>query len=882
MKWFLSLPIRVHMFLLVGLLALPAVGVIIHSGLSQRQEAYRNAATDSSKLAYSISSEITILVKGAQQLTDTLAEMPEVRRLDTAAITPLLRDLTRKYPQYVNIVILGRSGQVLASALPITQPTSLADRKLFKDARASGLFSAGEYTFGRISRKPQINFGFPLKDSHGNFNGVIAVGIDLSHTSHLLKKASFPDGAEYVIVDHIGTFLYRTFEIDKYLGTPLRKGLFKAMVDGPDEGTYEFTTDAGIHRISSYLKLRLRDGEPPYIYVRAGFPIQSVMEEANASLLKDLLLLLPFFGLTLWIARFISKRCVVDRINALQDASRRLATGDFSLRVSEQVSGSELGELARTFDAMAGSLADREQSLTESESKFRSLFDSMQEGVIISEIIRDADGTPADLQCIEVNPACVQILRASRGQIIGVGDTLLDIFSGTSQRDIDRIRAVAVSGAPNHFEVQRADTCFEVHALRPDQGHLALIINDVTEQRKMHDERNRNDKLESLGVLAGGIAHDFNNFLAGIMGNISLARMKLDPSHKAHGLLGEVEQSALGAAGLARQLLTFARGGSPVKAVISVQQNLRDVAKLVLRGTNVKAVLKIPDDLQNVEADEGQITQVFYNIIINAVQAMVGGGILTISARDVSFVEYEMSPLGAGDYVKMAFTDGGNGIPAETLARIFDPYFTTKPDGSGLGLASAYSIISRHGGHINVSSTAGKGTTFDLYLPACREAIQLGSGPAKTVLPDKRDVNGRVLVMDDNQIIAKLLVDIFEHIGYSAETCSNGTEAIAIYRAALEQGTSYQAVIMDLTIPGGMGGKEAAVHLLRLDANACLIASSGYSNDPVMSDCHSYGFRAAVAKPYNVDGIVSVMAAALSKGSAAPISPSLIRHRSLI
>jgi len=864
MKKFLALPIRIHMFLLVILLALPSAGVIIHAGLAQRKEAHKEAAKDSARLVYAISSEITTLVRSAEQLADTLAHLPSVQRLDKSSMNPLLAGLIQKYPQYSNIIITDSSGLVLASGLPIKQAISLAERKVFKEAKVSGRFSAGEYLVGRLVHKPIISFAYPIKDAKGTFKGVIGIAVDLGHTRHLLEKVSLHSGGEYVLLDHKGTFLYRTFEVEKYIGTPVRSDILKTMVDGPDEATAEFTSNQGIRRVSSYRKLRLSDNQPPYMYVRAGYPLASVMASANASLLEQLALLTPFFFITLCVAWFISKHVIVDRIAALQDASRRLAGGEFNVLASGHVTGSELGELAKTFDDMARSLADREQILKESEAKFRSLFESMQEGVVISEIVRDEQGAPADFRCIDVNPACENILKSSRNQIIG--RTLVEIFSGSGRMGIEFFREVALTGVPRHFEEYHADTdtYFEVHSIRPETGHLAIIFSDISEQKRMQDERIRNERLESLGVLAGGIAHDFNNFLTGILGNVTLARMQMDASHKAHKLLGEAEKATHRAAELASQLLTFARGGAPIKKVISIQQLLRDSAALVLRGTNVKAVLEIPETLQNVEADEGQIAQAFHNIILNASQAMPEGGILTITASDAAFAECAASPPCSGDYLKVSFEDVGCGISPENLERIFDPYFTTKPDGTGLGLASAYSIITRHGGQINVLSTVGKGTTFELYLPASRKNIHDSAGTDNTTAPDKRIRKGRILIMDDDEAITSLLVDIFEDMGYSVETCSHGAEAIAIYRDALERGIPHDAVIMDLTIPGGMGGKEAATHLLQLDSNACLIASSGYSNDPVMSDYRSYGFRAAIAKPYAATEISRLLDAAFA------------------
>lgn len=374
---------------------------------------------------------------------------------------------------------------------------------------------------------------------------------------------------------------------------------------------------------------------------------------------------------------------------------------------------------------------------------------------------------------------------------------------------------------------------------------------DITE-RKMHEnEQLKIEKLESLGVLAGGIAHDFNNILTGVMGNISLAQIFLDATHRSHKPLVEAEKASIRATELAHQLLTFARGGEPVKKVVSVQNIANETISLVLHGSNVRGIVDIPDSVHAIEADEGQISQVFHNIIINATQAMPGGGTFTITAQNESLDAANTTALPAGDYVRISFIDQGCGISEDNLKKIFDPYFTTKSAGSGLGLASAHSILSRHGGHIAASSVKGKGTNFTIHLPSIGEPSPKNqSGSVMQTAGDHR--GGSILVMDDEEIIRDMSTGMLEYLGYQATTCLDGAEAITRYKAAMEAGEPFSAVIMDLTIPGGMGGREAAEQIRALDPKACLIVSSGYSNDPIMSDYNKYGFSAAVAKPYKI------------------------------
>jgi CheY-like chemotaxis protein len=334
------------------------------------------------------------------------------------------------------------------------------------------------------------------------------------------------------------------------------------------------------------------------------------------------------------------------------------------------------------------------------------------------------------------------------------------------------------------------------------------------------------------------------------MANISFARIFLDPGNKSDKFLTEAEKASKRAAELAQQLLTFARGGEPNKKVVSVEQLIREAVSFMLRGSNVRAIIDIPDAVHAVEADEGQISQVLNNIIINATQAMPGGGKLCITAKNLLLLEKNSCGLAAGKYVRVTLRDEGCGISQEIQEKIFDPYFTTKIAGTGLGLASAYSIIVKHQGHITVDSLVGKGTTFTLYLPAIGRSY--GEHLSTTTQREKPLQGGTILVMDDEKIIRDIATTMLTHLGYTVTTCSRGEESIELYQEALASATPYRAVIVDLTVPGGLGGMQAAEQILAIAPTACLIVSSGYSNDPIMADYRNYGFSAAIAKPYTI------------------------------
>ncbi len=385
---------------------------------------------------------------------------------------------------------------------------------------------------------------------------------------------------------------------------------------------------------------------------------------------------------------------------------------------------------------------------------------------------------------------------------------------------------------------------------------LLLLIEDITSRKALEEERQRIDKLKTVGTLAGGIAHDFNNLLAGIMGNIGLAKMFVEPMGKAFEVLAEAEKASIRAKDLTQQLLTFSRGGLPVKRIVSAEDLTLEAATFALRGSSVKPVFSLARDLWAIDADEGQINQVILNLARNADQAMPHGGVLNITARNLAISEKTALPLREGKYIEITIEDHGIGIPKENMPRMFEPYFTTKEKGNGLGLATCYSIVKNHGGHIAIESEEGVGTTIHVYLPASERPI-----PKKeaAVRPARESGKGRILVMDDEEMIRQMVKMMLQLLGYESELTRNGSEAIERYCEAKQAGHPFDAVIMDLTIPGGMGGKEAIGKLLEIDPMVKAIVSSGYAASGLMSGHEESGFRGVITKPYTMEQLRSAI-----------------------
>ncbi|GJL60692.1 MAG: hypothetical protein NPIRA03_35490 [Nitrospirales bacterium] len=400
----------------------------------------------------------------------------------------------------------------------------------------------------------------------------------------------------------------------------------------------------------------------------------------------------------------------------------------------------------------------------------------------------------------------------------------------------------------------------EVRGWGKGKSLFILVLRDITGQCRQQEEQQRISKLNSLGVLAGGLAHHFNNLLTSILGNVFVANLRMDPQddHLTQNF-EQAEQACLRAKELTQQLLTFAKGGEPIKTSIPVEELLRKSTIFALSGSPVSCDFDIPHDLWPLDADPGQFPQVIQNITINARQAMPEGGCLMVKVENVGLKDPSILPSPAlvpGNYVKISFKDQGTGIEDHHLSRIFDPYFTTKPGAPGLGLATVHSIIQQHHGHISVTSTVGIGTTVTVYVPSSYSTPEPES-PRTPVITEKGC--GRVLVMDDEPSICRMVADALTHFGHEVVTVQDGQAAIDQISRSLSDENPFEVVILDLTIPGAMGGKEAIQHLRRIDPHIKAIVTSGYSEDPILCDFQKYGFQGILVKPYKIFDLANML-----------------------
>jgi PAS domain S-box-containing protein len=497
-----------------------------------------------------------------------------------------------------------------------------------------------------------------------------------------------------------------------------------------------------------------------------------------------------------------------------------------------------------------------EKALRESEKKYRGLIETASEAIIVIDYESG--------KIIDVNRKGIELLGRSADEIIGMHHSQIHPSDETEKYTWLFKKSATYLSPPDiayhmlhkdgsRIPVEISTSIMELEGRKIIQG----IFRDLREKIQLEEEIQKAQRLESAGVLAGGMAHDFNNLLTSILGNVSLAKVFADPEGKVYERLTETEKAVMRAKNLTQQLLTFAKGGVPVTRTVDLSNTIVESAEFALRGAILKCVYQIAENLWPVEADLGQISQVIHNLVINAYHSMPNGGSCRVEAKNILNLDTASIPLPEGRYVKISVQDFGSGILPEHLNKIFDPFFTTKRSGTGLGLSTAYSIIKKHGGVLTVDSEVGKGSIFHIFLPVSDK-----TGPP-AVEDEAQAVilkgSGKVLLIDDEEFLLEMASELLQHLGYTVDTAIDGKEALDLYKKGLESGQKHTVVIMDLTIPGGMGGKETIRELKKIDPDAKTIVSSGYATDPILSNFKEYGFDAMLPKPYEVEELAKIL-----------------------
>jgi PAS domain S-box-containing protein len=546
---------------------------------------------------------------------------------------------------------------------------------------------------------------------------------------------------------------------------------------------------------------------------------------------------------------------------ALQESKKKLENLAGELRQAntslEQKVAERTRSLLRSNEQLQREIADRtyaEEALAAEKERLAVTLSSIGDGVITTDTMG---------HIVLLNAIAVQLTGWSQEE--AVGTALLDVFrivdvetraarpnpvaEVLQAHEIVKYNRPTLLIARHGSEYLIAET---VAPIRDRDGCVigaVLVFRDMTEKQRLEEELIKAERLESIGVLAGGIAHDFNNILTAILGNISLAKMYASADQKTATRLVNAEKAALRAQDLTQQLLTFSKGGTPVKRLSSIKELIKEAVDFSLRGSNVRCDLCLPALLWSADIDAGQISQVIHNLMINADQAMPNGGVIEVRAENVTVgkdTSDHLSMLKKGKYVKISIKDQGVGIAEGQVQKIFDPYFTTKQKGSGLGLFTSYSIIKKHDGYIHVESKVEIGTTFHIYLPALQQTVDAAHRDEEETISGR----GRILVMEDEEDLREVMGSMLAHFGYDVAFASHGHQAIDAYQHAKTAAQSFDVIILDLTIPGGMGAKETIAQLLAFDPDVKAIVVSGYANDPIMDEFRQYGFCGCIAKPY--------------------------------
>ena len=555
-----------------------------------------------------------------------------------------------------------------------------------------------------------------------------------------------------------------------------------------------------------------------------------------------------FFAIIV-IFNFLSSRLEKDFLLFVDFFKRATLSSEFIDR--DTLKFKELDQLADYANQMLTDKTQIEQELDREKERLLVTLHSIADGVVATD-------TTGKVQLL--NKVAEQLTGWSQAEARGKDlKDILQVHSPTANNTTNAINALAKeSGRRNIFLTSRSGQEYRIGLNsapiyiedNTEIGNV-VVFRDETEKVKTEEELLRTHKLESVGLLAGGIAHDFNNILSGIFGNIELAQIKLDKDEQVLPHLQIAMSSLQRAKSLTTQLLTFSKSGGPLIEVVNLKQILEDAIPFNLSGSSVKARYEISDNLWKLQADPGQISQVITNLVINAKHAMPMGGDLIISAQNI-LAKYSKLDQ---DSVELKINDNGVGMSPDIMANIFDPYFTTKQTGNGLGLAMVYSIIEKHKGVIDVESQPGVGTTFSILLLADNQP----RNSPKVVQPSLSQAEVmeglKILIIEDDEIVQEVLTNILEVSGYTTDIAPEGEMGVSMYQKALNNDEAYHLVISDLTIPGGMGGKEAVQKILAITPHAKVIATSGYATDPIMAHFEDYGFKGRIAKPFRVDDV---------------------------
>lgn len=755
LKFFLSLSLRTHLVLLACLLALPAVALIIHSGVTQRRDAIHKGFWEARRLVSSIAMEQYNLSGDSEQLLTALALLPEIKTHKAAAASALLRDILKKSsPHYGNIVVAARNGDVWASGLPMTKPFSLKDKRSFRNAVKTRRLSSGEYVVGSISAKSTIGFGNPIINSRGEVDGVIAANIDFNVYATLLNQSDLPKGSAFSIIDCNGVIIYRNLDPERFIGHKLKDNQFRRMKNGPDKDTFIDLEVTGEQRIISYGALRLPSENSPYLYIRASIPLEGVLKKARLAELRNMAILSPFLLVAIVMAIPIGNFCFIRRIRKLQEVSHRLAAGDLQVRASDSVIGGELGELAQAFDDMARQLHEREQTLRKNQRELDDLYNNAPCGYHSL----DKDGL-----IVRMNDTELRWLGYGRDELVGKL-MFTDILTSESRKVFEKsfpilkkrgwsrdlefelvrkdgsiipalINATTINGPDGSFLLSRS-TSYDMTERKKVERELHELNQNLTKRveeeidLRLRHERllARHTRLAAIGEMIGAIAHQWRQPLATLGAIIQSIRMAWEDKCMDNAFLESAEADAqMQLYYMSDTIEGFRNFFSPEKVIeyFDIRKKIHEVALLVApqfaeSGVQLEIVDNSPGDELTIQGYQNEFKQSILNLVSNSLDSIMEKNLHIIHDSDeaASLGQVVLSVASEGDNVVIQVRDNGCGIPSDYGDKVFEPYFTSKSasKGTGIGLYMSRLIVEESmGGRLSYTSDSD-GTIFRVEL----------------------------------------------------------------------------------------------------------------------------------------------------------------------
>ena len=855
---YLSLPIRIHFLIFVILLAVPFFCIILYIGMMERKDALKDAENDCLKFVSSIAREEQVLVMGIQQLASTIALFPEISTPYNHKYNPLLKEILKANPQYTNITISDAHGRILESAVPFQKGTAVSHLKYFRETVRTGMFSSGEYIIGRMTKKPIMVFGHPVKNATGQITGVIGIGIDFIYIRHAFDKLKFPDGSSFSLLDHKGAILYRHLQDNlstKLVGSQdIKQDIFTRMQAGPEESTFTAEGNDGNWRVFAYKKMSLPHEAQPYLYIRSSIPQSSVIKRASHRSFTALFVgsLLSFIAL--YWAWFIGKRIIVDRVTALEKASKQLAAGNEIVEISKVVQDGDLGELAKAIDRMIETMAEKEATLR-----------SVLEAVNDSLYMIDSNGT-----VLALNTTTAEFFGKKPEEILG--RNIYDFLPAQLGKNRRGFQEEAIQSAKVvRFEDEQAGRCFEsslypVLVNKDLSKRVVIYSRDITTRKKAEDDRqsmeerlNRSEKMEALGQLAGGVAHDLNNVLGILSGYSELLRDEIPEDNPARSHVDKILQSTKKGAAIIQDLLTLARRGVMVSNVINLNTIVSDFLETPVFDKfkdyhpHVTFRTESDESLLNIKGSPVHLEKALMNLVSNAAEAITETGEVTIRTanRHLDKPVRGYDEVKEGDYAVWVVSDTGMGIPAENMQKIFEPFYTKKKmgkSGTGLGLAIVWGTVKDHNGYIDVRTAVGMGTTFTLYFPVTQE--NLVAPEAEIPLEQYMGKGETVLVVDDRAGQREIASRLLMKLGYQVHQVSSGEEAVEYLKT-----NKADILVLDMIMTPGIDGLETYRRILEINPKQKAIIVSGFSETDRTEEAQKLGAGAYVKKPYVLEKI---------------------------